>query len=119
MVRDLALPVEIVGVDTKREANGLAMSSRNQYLSAEERGRAAEIYRTLTAMRDAVGQGRSFAAIESAAVDRLDHSGFQVDYAAIRRADDLSVPAETQRDRLVALIAARLGKARLIDNILI
>lgn len=119
MVRDLAMPIEIVGVDTLREPNGLAMSSRNQYLSAEERERAAEIHRTLTAMRDAVGQGRSFAAIESAAVDRLDQSGFRVDYAAIRRADDLSVPAETQRDGLVALIAARLGKARLIDNVLI
>jgi len=71
------------------------------------------------AMRDAVGQGRSFTAIESAAVDRLNQSGFRVDYAAVRRADDLAVPAENERERLVALIAARLGKARLIDNMLI
>ncbi|HRG15192.1 MAG TPA: pantoate--beta-alanine ligase [Pseudomonadota bacterium] len=119
MVRDLAMPIDIVGVDTMREPNGLAMSSRNQYLSADERERAAEIHRTLQAMRDAVGQGRSFAAIESAAVDRLNQAGFGVDYAAIRRAEDLAVPAETERDGLVALIAARLGKARLIDNLLI
>jgi pantoate--beta-alanine ligase len=119
MVRDLAMPIDIVGVDTMREPNGLAMSSRNQYLSAEERERAAEIHRTLQAMRDAVGQGRSFTAIESAAVDRLNQSGFRVDYAAVRRADDLAVPAENERERLVALIAARLGKARLIDNMLI
>lgn len=119
MVRDLAMPIELVGIDTLREPNGLAMSSRNQYLSTEERERAAEIHRTLLAMRDAVHQGRAVAAIETAAADRLEQAGFCVDYAAIRRADDLSQPTEDQRDGLVGLIAARLGRARLIDNVLI
>ncbi|MBL0028169.1 MAG: pantoate--beta-alanine ligase [Rhodanobacteraceae bacterium] len=119
MVRDLGLPIAIVGVETLREPNGLAMSSRNQYLATEERERAAEIYRTLQAMRDAIGQGRARAAVEAAAVDRLDAVGFRVDYAAVRRAEDLSEPAEGDRGNLVALIAARLGKARLIDNIMI
>lgn len=119
MVRDLAMPIQLVGVDTLREPNGLAMSSRNQYLSPTERERAAEIHRTLLAMRDAVEQGRSFAAIEAAATDRLDQAGFRVDYTAIRVADDLSLPPEGRRDGLVGLVAARLGKARLIDNLLI
>jgi pantoate--beta-alanine ligase len=119
MVRDLAMPIRIVGIDTVREANGLAMSSRNQYLSVDERERAAEIHLALRAMREAFGQGQAIAAIEAAAIARLSQSGFRVDYAAIRRADDLSIPGETEREGLVALIAARLGKARLIDNILI
>jgi pantoate--beta-alanine ligase len=119
MVRDLGMPIEIVGVDTLREPNGLAMSSRNQYLSADERERAAEIHRTLKTMREAMGQGRARIAIETAAADRLAQAGFQVDYAAIRRADDLALPADEERAGLVALIAARLGRARLIDNLLI
>jgi pantoate--beta-alanine ligase len=119
MVRDLGMPIAIVSVDTLRESNGLAMSSRNQYLSADERERAAEIHRTLEAMREAVGQGGARTDIEMAAADRLAQAGFQVDYAAIRRADDLSVPADAVRIGLVALIAARLGRARLIDNLLI
>ena len=119
MVRDLGMPIEIIGVDTLREPNGLAMSSRNQYLSADERERAAEIHRTLAAMREAVGQGRARPAVEAAAVDRLAQAGFRVDYAAIRRADDLALPADAERTGLVALVAARLGKARLIDNLLI
>jgi pantoate--beta-alanine ligase len=113
------MPIEIVGVDTLREPNGLAMSSRNQYLSADERERAAEIHRTLKTMREAMGQGRARIAIETAAADRLAQAGFQVDYAAIRRADDLALPADEERAGLVALIAARLGRARLIDNLLI
>jgi pantoate--beta-alanine ligase len=119
MVRDVGLPIAIIGVETLREPNGLAMSSRNQYLSPEERERAAEIYRTLQAMRDAIGQGRARAAVEAAAADRLGAVGFRVDYAAVRCAEDLSEPAEGDRGNLVVLIAARLGKARLIDNIMI
>ena len=118
MTRDLCLPIEIVGVETVREDNGLAMSSRNQYLSADERELAAEIHRTLLAMRDAIAQGRDRVAVETAATDRLDGGGFRVDYAVIRRSEDLGEPAPEQRDALVALIAARLGKARLIDNLL-
>ncbi|HWT14256.1 MAG TPA: pantoate--beta-alanine ligase, partial [Patescibacteria group bacterium] len=66
MTRDLGLPIEIVGIETLREPNGLAMSSRNQYLTAEERERAADIHRTLLAMRDAIRQGRARSAVQSA-----------------------------------------------------
>ena len=118
MSRDLQLPIEIVGVDTVREASGLAMSSRNQYLSAAERETAAEIHRTLSAMRAAVAEGQSLNAVEAMAVERLTLSGFRVDYAAIRRRDDLRVPVSAVDEPLVGLIAARLGKARLIDNVL-
>jgi pantoate--beta-alanine ligase len=119
MTRDLGLPIGIVGVDTMREASGLAMSSRNQYLTPSERERAAEIHRTLVAMRDAIAQGRDHRAVEAAARDRLEAAGFQVDYAAIRVAEDLGEPDPARREGLVALIAARLGVARLIDNVLI
>jgi pantoate--beta-alanine ligase len=119
MVSDLRMPVQVVPVDTVRESNGLAMSSRNQYLTPEERDRAGEIHRTLVAMRDAVAQGRAVETVERAAADRLTMAGFRVDYAEIRDAVDLSTPADGRREGLVALIAARLGKARLIDNLLI
>ena len=119
MTRDLRLPIEIVGIDTVREADGLAMSSRNQYLSPDERVRAVEIQRTLLAMRDAIGQGRDRLAVEMAAQDRLTEAGFRVDYVAIRRAEDLAEPDPARSEPLVALVAARLGRARLIDNVLI
>ena len=119
MTKDLRLPIEVVGVDTVRETDGLAMSSRNQYLSPDERVRAVEIHRTLLAMREAVGQGRDRLAVEMAALDRLTEAGFRVDYVAIRRAEDLSEPEIGRQEPLVALVAARLGRARLIDNLLI
>ena len=118
MTRDLCMPIGIVGVDTLREPGGLAMSSRNQYLTPDERALAAEIYRTLQAMREASLQGRERRAIEAAAVDRLSASGFRVDYAAIRRSSDLAEPGPDDDEARVGLIAARLGKARLIDNLL-
>lgn len=115
MVRDLAFPIEIVAAETRREPDGLAMSSRNQYLSAAERPVAAEISRTLDSMREAVRAGRSREAVEADATTRLTGAGFVVDYAAIRDRD-LGVPAEGHGPR-VALIAARLGRTRLIDNL--
>jgi len=119
MVEDLAFPIEIAVGTTVREDNGLAMSSRNAYLTAEEREQAAEIHRTLQAVADSVRAGRKREAIESAAVDRLNGAGFRVDYVSVRRADDLSVPQDSNETGLVVLAAARLGKARLIDNLLI
>ncbi|HQW80590.1 MAG TPA: pantoate--beta-alanine ligase [Pseudomonadota bacterium] len=119
MTVDLGLPIDIIGVDTLREPNGLAMSSRNQYLSPDERERAAEIYRTLQAMGHAIRQGSTRARVETVAVDRLRAAGFRVDYAVIRRAGDLSEPGDGDRTHLVGLVAAHLGKARLIDNLLI
>ncbi len=115
LVHDLAFPVDIVAGETLREADGLAMSSRNQYLTAEERPRATEIRRTLEAMREAVRQGRAPAAIEAEATRRLSGAGFAVDYAVLR-STDLEAPLSAQGD-LVALVAARLGKTRLIDNL--
>ena len=117
LVRDLAFPIEIVAGDTLREADGLAMSSRNQYLSEEERPRAAEIHRCLQWMRQALQAGSPREAVEAEAALRLETAGFVVDYAAIRR-QDLGLPETGAADApRVALIAARLGRTRLIDNL--
>jgi pantoate--beta-alanine ligase len=116
MVADLCVPIRIIGAPTLREANGLAMSSRNQYLTSEERERAAIILRTLHAMRDQTRRGNAIADVEKSAADALIAAGLKPDYAVIRRADDLADPDPGER-HLVALIAARLGRARLIDNL--
>ena len=116
MVVDLHFPIEIVGGDIVRETNGLAMSSRNQYLSAQERPRAVEIRRVLLAMRDAHLAGSARATIESMAAERLHAGGFQSDYAVLRRLD-LSIPVDGETGPAVALVAARLGRTRLIDNL--
>lgn len=116
LVRDLAFPIELVGAQIVREADGLAMSSRNQYLSAEERPRAAEIHRCLQAMREAVLAGAPRAQVEAGALRRLAAAGFEPDYAVVRR-DDLTEPADGEPGARVALIAARLGRTRLIDNL--
>ncbi|WP_295911550.1 pantoate--beta-alanine ligase [uncultured Xanthomonas sp.] len=115
MVADLAFPIEILGGGIVREADGLAMSSRNQYLSAEERPRATQIHRTLLAMREAHLAGRPRAEVEAAATAQLQAAGFEVDYSVLRT-PDLSEPQDGAGPR-VALIAARLGRTRLIDNL--
>ncbi|MEB1528706.1 pantoate--beta-alanine ligase [Xanthomonas sp. WHRI 7945] len=115
MVADLAFPIEILGGSIVREADGLAMSSRNQYLSAEERPRAAQIRQTLLAMRDGHLAGTPRAEIEAAATRQLQDAGFDVDYTVLRL-PDLSEPHDQEGPR-VALIAARLGRTRLIDNL--
>jgi pantoate--beta-alanine ligase len=116
MVTDLAFPIQILGGSIVREADGLAMSSRNQYLSAQERPRAAEIRRTLQQMRQAMLAGIARAEVEAAARAHLTAAGFQVDYAVVRR-PDLSEPGPADTGARVALIAARLGRTRLIDNL--
>ena len=116
MARDLAFALEIVAAPTLREADGLAMSSRNQYLSAEERPVAATIFRTLQSMREAILDGRPRAGVEAAADAALRAAGFAPDYAVVRR-PDLSEPADGEPGPRVALIAARLGRTRLIDNL--
>ena len=116
MVTDLAFPIEILGGGIVRENDGLAMSSRNQYLGADERPVAAEMRRTLLAMREGIAAGQPRGVVEAEASRRLAEAGFAVDYAAIRR-PDLSVPGEGEEGAKVALIAARLGKTRLIDNL--
>jgi pantothenate synthetase (EC 6.3.2.1) len=117
MVRDLSLPVKIMSGPTLRDDDGLAKSSRNQYLTPAERQRAPQIYATLTQMRDLFRQGHSWQALEQAARARLERAGFVPDYVAIRRADDLAEPGPEEREGLVALVAARLGATRLIDNL--
>lgn len=116
LLRDLAFPIELLAGSTLREDDGLAMSSRNQYLSGEERNRAPELYRNLQAMRDAVLAGMPVDKTEAQARARLIEAGFDVDYAVVRRRD-LGEPASGEGGALVALVAARLGRTRLIDNI--
>jgi len=116
LVRDLALPIAIESAPTLRETNGLAMSSRNQYLTPQERDRAAIIFRTLQRMADGVHANLGHMTIESEARKALEAEGLSVDYAVLRRAEDLGEPAPEQRSGLIALAAAKLGRARLIDN---
>jgi len=116
MVSDLALPITVEAAATVREANGLALSSRNQYLTAQERERAGVIHRTLGHMADGVRAHVGLMTIESEARKALEAEGLTVDYAVLRRAVDLGEPAPEQRGGLIALVAAKLGRARLIDN---
>ena len=115
LVRDLAMPVRIEAGATLREADGLAMSSRNQYLTAGQRQVAATIHATLEWMRQAAVEGRGLESIESGARERLEQAGFAVDYAVVRT-PGLARPDDGHGPR-VALIAARLGATRLIDNL--
>ncbi|MFN3965481.1 pantoate--beta-alanine ligase [Silanimonas lenta] len=116
MARDLAFAIDIVPGPTVREPDGLAMSSRNQYLAPEERAVAVEIIRNLRTMREQAAQGLPLAGIEQEAVERLAAAGFVVDYAVIRRSD-LSLPLAGNEPGLLGLVAARLGRTRLIDNL--
>lgn len=118
MVRDLSLPVKVIAAPTQRAEDGLALSSRNQYLSADERALAPRIHATLLQMRELIGKGHAVRVTEQAAASQLERAGYVPDYVAIRRAEDLAEPAEGERSGLVALIAARLGSTRLIDNLL-
>jgi pantoate--beta-alanine ligase len=117
MTRDLALPVEIVGAPTVRAADGLALSSRNRYLSADERTRAPSIYQALKATVELLAAGgRDFSAMESAGWQKLAIAGLRPDYYSVRDALDLQAPRANSAE-LVVLTAARLGRARLIDNL--
>jgi pantoate--beta-alanine ligase len=117
MVDDLRLRVRIEGVATVREADGLAMSSRNAYLSAAQRERAPAIHRTLLEARAALRSGeRDHARVQARGHEALVRAGLRPDYFQVRRANDLE-PAIDPGDALVVLAAAHLGKARLIDNV--
>lgn len=117
MVRDMSLPVMIMAAPTLRADDGLALSSRNQYLSTTDRALAPQVYATLQQMRDLIAKGHARTVVEQAAASKLARAGFDPDYAAIRRIEDLAEPADGEREGLVALIAARLGQTRLIDNL--
>ena len=116
MATEMNFPVRIIPAPTLRETDGLAMSSRNQYLNAEQRPTATFVYQTLCFMRDQAGLGLPVPAIEAEAKLRLEMAGFTVDYAEIRRSD-LRRPVAPDEKGLLALIAARLGRTRLIDNL--
>lgn len=117
MVRDLNIPVEIVGVDTVRESSGLALSSRNGYLTQDERMNASALYVSLCAARDAILAGnKNYEDVEKKAVQSIQQAGFQVDYFSVCRHSDLK-KANLDDTDLVLLVAAKLGKTRLIDNV--
>jgi pantoate--beta-alanine ligase len=117
MVRQLALPVEVLPGETVRADDGLALSSRNGYLSAHERAEAPRLYRELSRIRDAVRAGNhDFLKLESEAMAALEAHGWHPDYIAVRRRADLQPPVH-EDDPLVVLAAARLGTTRLIDNL--
>ena len=117
MVRQLNLPIDIVGVDTLREADGLAMSSRNGYLSDAERMQAPQLQHELAAIVAAVQVGeRDFEALCAAAGRHLKMAGWRVDYVALRDAATLQAPTPGS-NRLAVLGAAWLGNTRLIDNL--
>jgi len=117
MVRELAIPVEVLPGATVRAADGLALSSRNSYLSPEERAEAPRLYRQLARIRDAVRNGdHDFLKLETEAGAELVAHGWRPDYIAVRRCADLQPPVQAD-DPLVVLAAAKLGRTRLIDNL--
>jgi pantoate--beta-alanine ligase len=117
MTAELCFPIEILGVPTRREPDGLAMSSRNRYLSPGERAVAPALYASLQAGAQALGAGRrDFVALQQAGMDNIRSAGLEPEYFEIRRQDGLDLPEPADR-RLVIFAAARLGRARLIDNL--
>ena len=117
MVSDLLLPVEIQGVPTGRDADGLALSSRNSYLSQDERQTAPVIYQALRWAAEQITSGNlDYGQIERNGRERINQGGLKTDYFEIRCAQNLTAPGHSQKS-LVILTAAQLGKARLIDNI--
>jgi pantoate--beta-alanine ligase len=119
MARQFSLPVNIVAAETVRADDGLALSSRNAYLSVAERAEAPRLYRLLNEVKQQVQAGAaSYAEIESRALETLRQNGWQPDYVAIRRQSDLKTPLLNDHEpALVVLAAAKLGATRLIDNL--
>lgn len=117
MAADLHIPVKILSGRTCREKNGLALSSRNRYLTVDEHDRASELYGTICECRDRYLDGaRDVSALERDGFARLSRAGFEPEYMTVRNSADLSLPDEDSRD-LVVLAAARMGATRLIDNV--
>ncbi len=116
LVADLNIPVDIIGVETVREADGLALSSRNAYLTANERAKAPALYAAITTAAKAIAQGENIAAAVSSARENILASGFSsVDYVDARHAETLA-PLGSNAEPGRVLVAAHLGRARLIDN---
>ena len=117
MVQQFALPIEIIGCATARADSGLALSSRNGYLSDEQRVQAMALSRALKALADAARQGGNLADLEAQAMAALRAKGWEPDYLSVRQRSDLQTPVDARSGELVALGAARLGSTRLIDNL--
>ncbi|MGB5246757.1 MAG: pantoate--beta-alanine ligase [Woeseia sp.] len=119
MVDDMHLPIEVITGPTQREEDGLALSSRNQYLTEQEREVAPELHNALQEISRELQSGNDdYDGLEQAAIAKLDSRGFKSEYVSIRRAENLGLP-DRETDRLVVLAAAQLGKARLIDNVVV
>lgn len=117
MARDLCFPVEVIGIPTQREPDGLAMSSRNRYLDARQRAAAPALFAALRAAGRALAAGgRDLVALQQSSMENVRSAGLEPEYFEIRRREDLAPPAAADR-RLVILAAARLGRTRLIDNL--
>ncbi|MBX6427096.1 MAG: pantoate--beta-alanine ligase [Variibacter sp.] len=117
IVADLNIPVRIIGAPTVREADGLAMSSRNVYLSAEQRAVAATLYATLSACAEKIREGQRIAAVMRQGRRAIERAGFRLDYLEARHAGTLEPIASLAEGPVRLLVAARLGATRLIDNI--
>jgi pantoate--beta-alanine ligase len=119
LTEDLSLPIKTICGPTQRDEDGLALSSRNQYLDAKERAIAPELFAILKGIGADLESGkRNYNDLEEHAVSDLRKLGFEPEYVSIRRADDLGMP-DRDNDELVILAAATLGKARLIDNVIV
>lgn len=117
LARDLDLGVKVIGLPTIREKDGLALSSRNVYLSPQERATAPVLYRTLRACADKIGAGGRTAAVMAQGRRIIERAGFALDYLEARHAETLAPIAASKQGPVRLLVAARIGKTRLIDNI--
>jgi pantoate--beta-alanine ligase len=117
MARDLDLPLKVIGMKTVREANGVAMSSRNVYLTPDERALAPTLYRVLTLCADKIAKGRPIATILAEGREAIGRGGFSLEYLEARHAETLAPVKSVNDGPIRLLVAAKLGKTRLIDNV--
>ena len=125
LVKDLSLPITIIGGETRREPDGLAMSSRNNYLSVTERGESRVLAISLRECQSQIEQGVAVEQAEKSCIETLESHGFLVDYVTLRETSSLEVVSDdwivsnksTDKNELIILAAAKIGKTRLIDNL--
>jgi pantoate--beta-alanine ligase len=117
MARDLDLPLKVIGAPTVREKDGLAMSSRNVYLSPDERAVAPVLYRVLRLCADKIARGRNIATILAEGREAIERAGFTLDYLEARHAETLAPVGSIKDGPVRLLVAAKIGKTRLIDNV--
>jgi pantoate--beta-alanine ligase len=117
MTKDLDLPTRIIAVPTVRERDGLALSSRNMYLSSDDRERAAVLHRVLKECAQRIARGEQPKSVLRVGAATIEHSGFRLDYLEARHAQTLEPIRSLNEGPIRLLVAARLGKTRLIDNV--